>query len=352
MVRCLNMGIVSKIRTISLVYFLILGVMAGMYVNQLLVEQKRNVEAALFAVAGLPIGRALYLDQNYNLALIALVVLMPGVYVAMLSVGRAVWMIGVSTLGIVVTGMGIRSYFGFELPMFYMLLGIAVGTVVALGFKLVYSSREQEFLRLAFSQFVSESVLRELLKDPNKLSLQGKELQITVMFLDIRGFTSFSEKKNPVVVVNRLNNLLDIASKIIFKHGGTIDKYIGDAIMAFWGAPTLDKKQATNAIMAAREIRDKLQSETEFQVGVGLNYGTAIVGNIGSSKRFDYTAIGDTVNTAARLEAATKELSESIVLSGAVVEKLVEEKAGLSGLKDRGTMLVKGKKEPIHVFAI
>ena len=135
--------------------------------------------------------------------------------------------------------------FGLNFPFFYTLSSFGVGLLVGIFLKMIYSSTEKDFLRAAFTQFVSEDMLKELLKDPNKLRLTGKEHEVTVMFLDIRGFTAFSEKKSPAIVVNRLNELLDIVTHLIIKHDGTVDKYIGDAVMAVWGAPTADKKQAT-----------------------------------------------------------------------------------------------------------
>lgn len=237
------------------------------------------------------------------------------------------------------------------LPLVYTLGSFGIGILVAVLLKMIYSSAEKDFLRAAFTQFVSEDMLKELLRDPEKLRLTGKEYNITVLFLDIRGFTAFSEKKSPAIVVNRLNELLDIVTHIIIDNDGTVDKYIGDAVMAFWGAPAADKKQATKALKAALEIRKKINEDTDFQVGVGINYGKAIIGNIGSTKRFDYTAIGDTVNTASRIESLTKSLGQSIVVSEAVMKK-VEAEQGNFEVEDLGQVLVKGKNTKLHVFGL
>jgi adenylate cyclase len=236
-------------------------------------------------------------------------------------------------------------------PVFYLGESILVGLLVGIFLKMIYSSVEKDFLRAAFSQFVSEDMLRELLRDPNKLRLTSKEYEITVLFLDIRGFTAFSEKKSPAIVVTRLNELLDIVTKVIIKHDGTVDKYIGDAVMAMWGAPAADKKQATKACQAALEIREQIEKETDFKVGIGLNFGKAIIGNIGSSKRFDYTAIGDTVNTASRIEGLTKTLGQNILISEAVMEKVKAEKGSFNA-EDLGQVLVKGKNQKLHIFGL
>jgi len=245
----------------------------------------------------------------------------------------------------------VAQQYAVLLPFVYILIGIGAGLLTGVYLKMIYSSTEKDFLRAAFSQFVSEEKLKELLRDPNKLRLTGNEHDITVMFLDIRGFTSYSEHKSPAIVVHRLNELLEIVTHIIIKNGGMVDKYIGDAVMAIWGAPSADKKQASKACKAALEIKQIIESETDFKIGVGLNYGNAIVGNIGSSKRYDYTAIGDTVNTASRIEGLTKSLGEGIVVSESVIDKLHNEKVQFH-FNDLGEVVVKGKNIKLHVYGL
>jgi adenylate cyclase len=346
------MGYREKIRKIVMVYMFLLTGVVGVYVVDLWGDWRRATDDFLVATTHVDLTTAAKMEWGYVATLVAIVTILPGMFVSTLQVGRVVWLSVITAICLGITWLGVYTYFGVYFPMFYVWAGLAAGLVTALAFKLVFSSNEQEFLKMAFSQFVSPEVLKELLRDPNKLTLQGRELGITVMFVDIRGFTRFATSKTPIMVVNRLNRLLDIATHIVFKNGGTVDKYIGDAVMAFWGAPTLDKRQAANALKTAIEIRDAIAKETEFTVGVGINTGPAIVGNIGSSKRFEYTAIGDTVNVAARLEAATKDLGEGIVLAEAVVKKLAEEKVEMDGLRDKGEILVRGRSEPVHVYAI
>jgi len=322
------------------------------YLGEWFGEQRLLVWEISKAYLGVSPDQGLNLGLGYNLLLVGVAALLPSIYFSIFRLSRATWMVVLTAIMVVAVWLGVHMQYGFAVPVFDMLMGLAMGLVVAVLVKLVTSSHEQEFLRVAFSQFVSEQVLKELLKDPNKLALQGKESLITVMFMDIRGFTEYSEKHNAVLVVNRLNNLLDIATQIVFKHGGTVDKYMGDSVMAFWGAPTVDKKQAQNAVAAALEIREKILKETEFRVGIGINTGMAIVGNVGSSRRFDYTAIGDTVNTAARLEKLTKENGEMVLVTEPVLQKLVEERVNVKNARDMGEVVLRGKDSPTKVFAL
>lgn len=277
--------------------------------------------------------------------------LIPSFFLLVFKNRTALILMVFALVGMMVAMANLITKYQLMPPIFYILLSYGLGILIAILLKMIFSSTEKDFLRAAFSQFVSEDMLKELLRDPGKLRLTGKEYNITVMFLDIRGFTSYSEKKTPAIVVARLNELLEIVTSIIIKNDGTVDKYIGDAVMAMWGAPAADKKQATKAVKAALEIKQKIESETDFSVGIGINYGKAIVGNIGSTKRFDYTAIGDTVNTASRIEGLTKSLGQSIVVSKSVVEK-VETETGKYSFEGLGQVLVKGKNTKLRVYGV
>ncbi len=299
----------------------------------------------------LPIETPVRLDIPVQLLIVCLISLLPHVFFQTQRIKTSVAMIGVTIGLIFVGGYASVTFAQTLLPLFDMIVALLAGTLVAVILKMIYSSSEQQFLRTAFSHFVSEDMLKELLRNPDKLSLQGKEMAVTIMFMDIRGFTTFSERISPQLVVNRLNELLDIVSLVIVKHGGHVNKFIGDSVMAMWGAPNPDKKQASQACFAALEIKKKIESQTEFQVGIGVHFGKAIVGNIGSRKRFDYTAIGDTVNTSSRLETASKEFKQTIIISAAVVAKLKEEHTKVEIL-DLGTTYLKGKLDEIHAYAL
>lgn len=170
----------------------------------------------------------------------------------------------------------------------------------------------EEVARANYSRFMPEYVVKQLLENPASFRLGGVNQKITVLFADIRGFTALSEKANPEKVVGLLNRYFSAMSEIIFEHGGTLDKYIGDGLMALFGAPNASEEDALNAVKAAvtmqkrlSKLNDELHAEGygRVSVGIGLHTGEATVGYIGSDKRSEYTAIGDTVNLAARLES-------------------------------------------------
>ncbi|MCQ2502348.1 MAG: adenylate/guanylate cyclase domain-containing protein [Saccharofermentans sp.] len=181
-----------------------------------------------------------------------------------------------------------------------------------------------------FERYVAPNVVGEILKEgTDSLKLGGKTVDIAVLFVDIRGFTTMSERLSPEEVVHILNQYLSMTSACIENHGGTLDKFIGDATMAFWGAPIADEdsvyhacQTALDIVAGAEALSAKLKEEIneEIHVGIGVNYGPAVVGNMGSERRMDYTAIGDTVNTSARLEANAP--ASTVYISRAVADKL------------------------------
>jgi adenylate cyclase len=217
--------------------------------------------------------------------------------------------------------------------------------------------RERRGIKSAFSKYVSKSVLELILENPESLTLGGEERKITVFFSDIRGFTTLSEKLSPTDLVRVINLYFSEMTDEVLKHGGVLDKYIGDAIMAFWGAPLPDDKQENNAVKAAlamlerlKKLNERLKNEEgiEINIGIGLYTGRAIVGNIGSDVRFDYTAMGDTVNVSSRLEGLNKEHGTHIIIGETT-------KQGITlPLKFRtlGTTSVKGRSEPLLIYTI
>ena len=170
----------------------------------------------------------------------------------------------------------------------------------------------EEVARANYSRFMPEYVVKQLLNNPNSFKLGGVNQTVTILFADIRGFTAFAERENPEKVVGLLNRYFSRMSEIIFAHGGTLDKYIGDGLMAIFGAPTASPEDAKNALRAAVTMQIQLitlnkELEAEgyhrIQIGIGLHTGVATIGYIGSDRRSEYTAIGDTVNLASRLES-------------------------------------------------
>src|SRR5215472_13332597 len=210
--------------------------------------------------------------------------------------------------------------------------------------------------RAALERFLSPEVVEMVAKNPEGVRLGGINQKVSIMFADIRGFTTLSERMEPEKVVEILNNYFTHVTDIIFDHGGTLDKYLGDGVMALFGAPLSKGNDAENAVRAAQAIqrlvielnRDAAERQwPEFGVGIGINSGIVTAGNIGSPRRIDYTVIGDTVNTAARLMSNAP--AGKIIISQATAADLTEGKFVLSALSP---LTVKGKSEPIKVFRI
>ncbi len=202
---------------------------------------------------------------------------------------------------------------GYMTHVLWIPLGLFVLFVASVGGNYIRAAIERQNVTRTFERYVAPNVVGEILKEgTDSLKLGGKTVDIAVLFVDIRGFTTMSERLSPEEVVFILNQYLSMTSACVERYNGTLDKFIGDATMAFWGAPIKDEDPVYHACMAALdivkgadELSAKLKAEVgeEIHVGVGVNYGPAVVGNMGSERRMDYTAIGDTVNTSARLEA-------------------------------------------------
>lgn len=223
------------------------------------------------------------------------------------------------------------------------------------------AKKERKKIEATFSRYVSPSVLNYLLSRETLPELGGEVREITVLFSDIRNFTNISEKTSPDILVKWLNEYFSLMVPIIFKHNGTLDKFIGDAIMAFWGAPLPDENHSQNALNCAKEMLFELKEWNKkrkennlpaLNIGIGLNSGKALTGNIGADlgkiKNFQFTALGDVVNTASRLEGLNKELKTEILLSEEVKKNLPENVE----LKYLGEYKVKGKEEPVKIYTI
>ncbi|MEO7673194.1 MAG: adenylate/guanylate cyclase domain-containing protein [Pyrinomonadaceae bacterium] len=213
----------------------------------------------------------------------------------------------------------------------------------------------EEVARANYSRFMPEYVVKQLLENPDSFRLGGVNQVITVLFADIRGFTAFSEKEKPEKVVGLLNRYFSVMTDIIFEHGGTLDKYIGDGLMAIFGAPTATEEDALNAVKAAVTMQKRLaQLNTELasegyghiSVGIGLHTGEATIGYIGSNKRSEYTAIGDTVNLASRLESNA--VGGQILMS----EATAAASGNLIPVNKLEPLTVKNRVQPVNVLEI
>jgi len=229
-------------------------------------------------------------------------------------------------------------------------------------FKLIFEEKEKTYIRNIFSQYVSPEVVNKLIMSPTALRLGGEKKEITIFFSDIRSFTSLSENNPPELIVSQLNEYLDAMTLCIFKWKGTLDKYVGDEIMAIWGAPLDQDNHAKLAVQCAWEqlsilktLQQKWEKEEKpkFDIGMGINTGHVIVGNIGSSMHKDFTVIGDDVNYAARLEAITRDFSVDnhvcrFIISDATY-KLVSD---ICTVKPLGEISIKGKEKTYPIYEV
>ncbi|MFZ5354118.1 MAG: CHASE2 domain-containing protein [Bacillota bacterium] len=245
---------------------------------------------------------------------------------------------------------------GYMMSVLYPVLSTALIYLIMLAYRYIEELMERKRITGIFGRYVAPQVVKEILdKGEDALQLGGTRREISALFVDIRGFTPMSEKAQPEEVVQILNEYLDLCEKSIFRHGGTLDKFIGDATMAIFNAPLDLEDHAFKAVCTAWAMKqgsiplqEKLQEKygRSVQFGIGVNTGYAVVGNIGSKSRMDYTAIGDTVNTAARLESNAK--PGQILISEATYE-LTKDKITATAL---GGIKVKGKEQEIIIYQL
>ena len=268
---------------------------------------------------------------------------------ALRALGAAVGLWAVLTLA---------AFAGFALGDVW-LRGMAGTLALVLGYgstvveNFVREQREKRRL----SRFFSPDVLRAVVRAPEEASLGSSRRVVTVLFSDLRGFTSISEKLEPEQVAEMLREYLTEMTEIVFKHGGTVDKYIGDCVMALYNVPFEDPEHAVKAVRTGLEFQERTLAAAErweakygvkLRNGVGINTGEAVVGTLGSLQRLEYTAIGDTVNLAARLESITKDYGASIIIS----ESTYEQVKRLFPTRELGEVTVKGKTVPVKIYAV
>ena len=236
------------------------------------------------------------------------------------------------------------------LTMIVIYLGITV-------YRYITEEREKKKIRGAFQYYLTASVINEMLKDPSKLKLGGDKKDLTVLFSDIRGFTTISEKLTPEDLVRLLNEYLTAMTNLVFKYDGLLDKYMGDAIMAVYGAPLDQPDHAARACRTALDMMEELkilqkkwadEGRPAFNIGIGINSGDMVVGNMGSDMRFDYTVMGDMVNLGSRLEGINKEYGTNIIISeytyAAIKDALF--------CRELDSVRVKGKKLPVKIYEL
>ena len=246
------------------------------------------------------------------------------------------------------------------LPVGRMQLALGIGFLTTLGLRLTGEERERARLKKMFGRYVSDDVVK-LLTEGERPDLAGESVQVTVLFSDIRNFTTISEKLDAHEVVEMLNAYFSRTTEPILVEGGMVNKFIGDAVMAIFGSPVRHVDHARRALRAAlqmareaEEVKQWMRERfpdrglPEFAIGIGVHSGVAVIGDIGSVKRTEFTAIGDTVNAASRLEGVTKEMQCVLVASKACVAAAGE--GVITGKQE--TIKVKGKDEPIEVFEV
>lgn len=246
---------------------------------------------------------------------------------------------------------------GAAVNLVHLNLAWILSTAGLLSYRYFASEKNRREIKRLFSKYVSKDVLEEILKDPGKVKLGGEVREVTVFFSDVKGFTALSEKTTPQELVGTMNEYFTLMTEEIFKRGGVLDKYIGDAIMAFWGAPIDDDNQADHALQAAIGMVEKLKllnfklkknGKPEIGMRIGIYTGPALAGNIGSELRLNYTVMGDAVNVASRLEGINKEYGTQIIVGETTKNKLKDK----YNLKNLGSAAVKGRNEPLNIYTL
>lgn len=247
------------------------------------------------------------------------------------------------------TALTYRLWLPLLTPLIFAWAYYSVGAL----YSYIRAQQERQRSVAIFSRFLDPRVVADLVRSgESALSLKSESRQITVLFSDIRGFTTLSEQRSAEEVVELLNSYFSRQVKVIFRHGGTMDKFIGDAIMAFWGAPVDDEEQAIHAVAAALEMADELQkfcrdigAGEAFDIGIGIHTGPGVVGFVGAENRLEYTAIGDTVNLASRIEGQTKGIARILVS-----EETMRLCQGEFDFADHGSYKVKGRAAEVRLY--
>ena len=246
---------------------------------------------------------------------------------------------------------------GFLVEMMSPLMAVVFSYMGSTIYNYVSERKQKVQIKGMFSQYVNPTIVDEIVNNPEKLRLGGERKELTVMFSDIEKFTSLSEKLPPEDLVAILNEYLSMMTEIILSNEGTLDKYEGDAIVAFWGAPVPQLDHALRACRAAVEMQDKIaeirpawvrEGKPNLNVRIGINTGEMIVGNMGGIGHFDYTVIGDSVNIGARLEGANKQYCTNVIVSEGTYRQVGSDAV----VRELDMLVVAGRTEPIRVYEL
>ncbi len=281
------------------------------------------------------------------------------------ALGAALFLI-VTLAAYFVTGYYLFAVRGLVVNLVYPATNIILIVMAGTAYSYAIEERHARQIRKMFSDYVTSRVVDELIKNPAMANLGGERRELSILFSDIRGFTSLSEKLSPEEVVSLLNEYLTAMTEVVFRWEGTLDKFIGDAIMAFWSAPLRQDDHAERAVrcaihMVARleQLKRKWQEEGKpvLQIGIGINTGEVLVGNIGASgKKMDYTAIGDHVNLASRVESLNKKYDSTILITEHTLDKIRDlirqNKFGHICVTGLDKVIVKGKEKPVVIYQL
>ncbi len=270
-----------------------------------------------------------------------------------------------ASAALVWTLASVAFWLGTEVFAALPLLELGSMFVLVTVFRYATEEKDKRKLRKAFQLYLNPEVMEEMLEQPHTLQLGGKEMDLTVMFSDIRGFTGIAEKLSPTALVHLLNAYLSPMTDLVFRRRGTLDKYIGDAVMAFFGAPVQTPLHAANGCDTALEmietlarLREKWRIEDpaipHVDIGIGINSGPMVVGNMGSEQRFNYTVMGDNVNLASRLEGLNREYGTWILITEQTLiaaRKALQDEAAYT-VRELDSVRVKGKLEPVRVYEL
>jgi adenylate cyclase len=256
------------------------------------------------------------------------------------------------------TGADISSTFFFIVLFSYVVVGIVFSLFLRNIKSTIYEAVKNEVATSQLCRYFSPKVRDQIMSEEGQKAMnRGHQKNVVVLFSDIRNFTTFCESRTPEEVVAFLKDYHSRMVAAIYKFSGTLDKFIGDGIMATFGTPLPTENDSENALNAALEMVQALETmnrerlsrgEAEIQQGIGIHYGPAIVGNVGSEERLEYTVIGDAVNIASRLESSTKELGEKIIISSELNSRISDQFS--TTLK--GSVALKGRNEPVEVYSV
>ena len=293
----------------------------------------------------------------FDLTAILLMGMVTGLVLPRLRAFFSVLLIGVLFFGYLVMSQALFVRRGIWLNAVYPLLTMVIVYTAVTLYRYIIEEREKRKIRGAFSFYVTPSVVNEMLKNPEKLKLGGDKKELSVLFSDIRGFTTLAEEMEPEALVNLLNEYLTDMTNIVFEFDGLLDKYIGDAVMAVFGAPLEQTDHPIRACRTALKMLERLRKMQEkweaegaprLDIGIGINTGPMVVGNMGSERRFDYTVMGDSVNLASRLEGINKEYGTRVVISEFTYERVKND----FFCRELDAVRVKGKVRPVKIFEL